>query len=572
MPVNLHISLYLSLVLLVFIGIQPADAQITRPSEQQVQIEKVFIEANKEKVLENYDDAAYLFEEVLKKDKTNHAAYFELAKINMIQKSFGKAKKNAQSAINNSPKNLFYHGLLAEIYDAEGDYDKAATVYESMTKINPDEIDFYFKRAEYNLEEKKFDQALKIYNEIEKKLGPTQQTTAAKYSIHMEQKKPVKAAAEIENLVNAFPRDPDYKLMLADHYEYSGEPEKAAEMYKEVLKVDPENDIANLALAQTLKASGNDTQYLQSLQEIFSNPDINIDVKIKELVPFTEKVGNTTDEAFKKEAISLAETLTKTHDDAKAFSIYGDMLNYADRPNDALTQYKKAIALNKNVFSLWEQILFINNALGQNDELLKNSEDAMDIFPNQAIAYFFNGVANSRKGDHEEAIDVLRQAAMMSGKNVPLKEQIFIQLGTEYHNLKKSDQSDEFFDKALQLNDSNPLTLNNYSYFLSVRGEKLEKAQAMIEKALKAEPNQPNYLDTYGWVLYKQKKYKDAKKWIKKAIDNGGHKSPDILENYGDTLFQLNEVNGAVEYWQKALDAGGSDELKGKISSRKIVK
>lgn len=572
MPANIHNHTFLSIFIVLFIS-TTVFAQIDRPTEQRVQIEKVFIEANKEKVLENFDDAAYLFEEVLKKDKGNHAAYFELAKINLIQKNYNKAIKNSQEAIRNSPDNLFYHGLLAEIYDKEGDYEKAAGVYESMTKINPDEIDFYFKRAEYYQQEKKYDQALKIYNEIEKKLGPTQQTTAAKYSIHMEQKKPSKAAAEIENLAKSFPRNADYRLMLADHYEYAGEKEKATEAYKEVLKLDPENDIANLALAQSFKASGDDTQYLKSLQEIFSNPEIDIDVKIQELVPYTEKVGSSNDEAFKKEAIGLAETLTKTHSsEAKAFSIYGDMLNYADQPKAAIVQYKKAISLNSNVFSLWEQILFINNALGQNDELLKNSGEAIDLFPNQAIAYFFNGVANSRKGDHNEAVDVLQQAAIMSGRNIPLKEQIFIQLGTEYHNLEKSEKSDEFFEKALKINDSNPLTLNNYSYFLSTRGDKLDQAQEMIELALKAEPNQPNYLDTYGWVLYKQKKYKEAQKQIKKALDNGGDKSPDILENYGDTLFQLNQVDRAVEFWQKALDAGGNERLKTKISNRKIVK
>jgi len=572
MLVNIHIHTFLSLCI-VAITLTAVNAQVNRPTEQRVQIEKVFIEANKEKVLENYDDAAYLFEEVLKKDKENHAAYFELAKINIIQKNYNKAEKNILVAINYSPENLFYNGLLAEIYDIEGDYEKAGEVYENMTKINPDEIDFYFKRAMYYQEEKKYDQALKVYNEIDKKIGPTQQTTAEKYTIHMEQNKPAKAAAEIEKLVNTFPRNSDFRLMLADHYEYSGESEKATEQYKEVLKIDPKNDIANLAMAQSLKGGGNETQYLQSLQEIFSNPEINIDVKIEELAPYIQKIGDSKDDAFRNEALGLAETLTKTHDnEAKAFSIYGDMLNFVDKPKEALVQYKKAISLNSNVFTIWEQILFINNALGQNDELLKNSNEAIDLFPNQAIAYFFNGVANSRKGDHNEAIAVLQQAALMSGKNAFLKEQIFIQLGTEYHNTNKSAKSDEFFDKALKINDSNPLTLNNYSYFLSERGEQLDKAQNMIEKALKAEPNQPNYLDTYGWVLYRQDKFKEAKKWIQKALDNGGSKSPGILENFGDTLFQLNDVDAAVQYWQKALDAGGDDSLKSKISNRKIVK
>lgn len=549
---------------------QTADS---RPSEKEVQTQKLFIEANKEKVLGNLSDAAYLFGEVLKKDGANHAAYYELAKINVLQQTYGKAKKNALAAIDLSQDNLWYNSLLAEIYDLDGNYKAAAEVYQNMSKIAPDEISFYFSQAEAYMKDGKTDQAVKAYNEIETKIGATQETVSAKYSIYMEQNKPTKAAQEIERLVKTYPKNTEFRLMLAEHYEHVGDKDKAVATYKEILAINPDEPIANLAMAESYHSKGDNSNYLHSLKGIFGNPDVNIDVKIQEIVPYIDLVGKTDDPELVKQATALTEVLTTTHkEDAKAFAVHGDMLNHADQPEAALKQYQKAVEINSNVFTVWEQILFINSSLGQTDELLKNSSKVMDIFPNQPMPYFFNGMANSQNKKHEEAVDAFEQAALMSGKNVALKEQVLIQLGGEFHRLNQSKKSNEAFDKALELNEKNPLTLNNYSYYLAERGEDLGKAEKMSEQAVALKPESISYMDTYGWVMYKQKKYKEAKKWIGKALEGGGRDNPTILENYGDTLYQLQEVEEAVKYWQMAVTSGAtSEKLNKKIATRKLV-
>ena len=50
-------------------------------SEEEVNTEKIFIEASQEKILGNYENAVDLYNEVLKRDKDNHAAAYELARM-----------------------------------------------------------------------------------------------------------------------------------------------------------------------------------------------------------------------------------------------------------------------------------------------------------------------------------------------------------------------------------------------------------------------------------------------------------------------------------------------------------
>ncbi len=572
---NILNNKYLLLLVFCVLNIQVffAQAPDNRPTEKEVQTQKLFIEANKEKVLGNLDDAAYLFGEVIKKDKENNAAFYELSKIYMIQESFGKAKKNIQEAIALAPDNLWYNSLLGEVLEMNRDYKGAAEVYGKMAEIDPEEVGFLFQQAEMYRMDGKGDLAIKTFNQIESQTGVSRETTAAKYSVYMESNKPAKAALEIEKLIKANPTDTDFRLMLAEHYEAAGEKEKASTVYKEILKINPEDPLANLAMAETYQSKGDNTNYLHSLKGIFNNPEVNIDIKIQEIVPYIDMVGKSKDEAFIKEAVALTSLLTEAHEDeAKAFAVHGDMLNHANRPKAALAEYKKAVELNSSVFTVWEQILYINSALEQSDELIENSEMVMDLFPNQPLPYLFNGMANSQKGNHEDAVATFQQAAMMAGKNQQLKEQCYIQMGSSYHSLNKPEKSNEAFEKALIINDKNPLTLNNFSFFLAERGDRLDDAKRMAEQAITLEPKSASFLDTYGWVFYKLKNYKDAKKWIGKSLEEGGDKSPGILENYGDTLFQLNEIEEAVKYWQMAQQAGGtSAKLVKKIAARKIV-
>ena len=58
------------------------DAQSQKTyTEEEVYTEKIFIEASREKILVIYETSVVLYTEVLKLEKYNHAAAYELARI-----------------------------------------------------------------------------------------------------------------------------------------------------------------------------------------------------------------------------------------------------------------------------------------------------------------------------------------------------------------------------------------------------------------------------------------------------------------------------------------------------------
>ena len=201
-----------------------------------------------------------------------------------------------------------------------------------------------------------------------------------------------------------------------------------------------------------------------------------------------------------------------------------------------------------------------------------SSAAVLPVWPPQisATLYYFNGYAHLRKKHYREAATSLEQSRKLSTGNIQLIGEINGMLGDTYNGLKDYPKSDRAYEDALAFNPSNDYVLNNYSYYLALRKENLEKAEKMSSQLVKEHPDNANYLDTYAWVLYAREKYRDAKKAMERAIETGGAGAAHF-EHYGDILFRLGQTDEAVTQWKKARGLQTTNAaLDRKISNRSI--
>ncbi len=548
-------------------------AQPKQLSEQEIKAQEIFIEANKEKILGNYDEALKLYKEVLNKNKKNHAAMFEIAQMEMGVKNEENAFSQIEAALKLAPDQVWYNKFYVSLLEKRSRYDEAAKVYERLSELYPNEEEYYFEQAYFYATSNQHQKAIDAFDKLENLAGVNEEISIRKHRLFLSLNQPENAAKELAKLSEANPRNTKYRIMLAELYEQLDQKDQASKVYKEVLAIDPDNIQAKKAAGGNFKKSGNHSEYLQSLTSSFQNPEVNIDMKVKEMIEYIEIVHQTNDETLKKQATQLTQIVTEVHPkEAKAYSLHGDMLYNTGNPKEALAQYKKAIGLKKNIYTLWQQSFMIMAELRAHDELIDFSEQAMDYFPNQPSVYFFNGLANGQKNNHKEALNMFDEAFLMAGKNNMLKGDILVQKAQQYHGLKQYTNADKSLNDALEINPNNLQAQNTYAYLLAQRNEQLDKAEEMAKSINNKVPNQPVYQHTMALVLYKKKAYKDAKKWMEKSIASGGNNSPEILEHFGDVLYKLNEVDQAVSKWQEALDKGGDlNTLQKKITSRKLV-
>jgi len=255
----------------------------------------------------------------------------------------------------------------------------------------------------------------------------------------------------------------------------------------------------------------------------------------------------------KKQALELSEILKQTHpDEVMSETFHATMLYENGEYEEARIIFKEIIAENSGNYPFWEQLLFCDLYLEDYSQLTQDAEDAIDFFPSYPLPYFFAGIGNFQEKDFVKAQAYLEAGIDFVVNNNALLEQFYSTLGDTYNELENFEASYSAYDKVLSLNPENTIVLNNYSYYLSLRSEKLDKAEQMAGKAVEMDPYNSNNLDTYAWVLYKMEKYEDALEWIKKALGNGGGDSGVVLEHYGDILYKLGKTDEALEFWIKA--------------------
>ncbi len=538
--------------------------------KERAKAERIFIEANKAKFLGDYQEALTLFAESARKDPQNHVAYYELAKHHYEVGQYETALSFSKKASDLDPSNKWYHQLYAEILASINKFKDAAKIYQHLAETHPNNYEYYLDWAFMLVKGRQYDDAIKIYNELEKNIGVNENITFQKQRIYLKLGKVDKAAQELEKLIKTFPAETRYYLVLADLLDVNNLPDRAFKVYERLVKVEPDNPHAYLALAEHYKKTGDRKMYMKNMEIAFRSPILDIDSKIKILFPYINSI--TKDSMKRDEAFRLSEILLEANpDEAKSFAMYGDFLYYDDKLARASEIYRQALKLDNSRFTIWRQLMTIQMEVEEYDSLLITADNAIEVFPNQTLIYFYQGVAHMQNKDYQKAVDAMERGVMIGSDNKILVGRIYSSLGDAFHSLNDHASSDSCYEESLQLDPGNEFVLNNYSYYLSERNMNLEKAFEMSQKSNEIQPDNASFQDTFGWILYKMKNFTEAERWIKKAMETSETDKPVLFDHHGDVLFQLGEKEKALEQWKKALKLGlESKTIQKKIADRKL--
>jgi tetratricopeptide (TPR) repeat protein len=539
-------------------------------STDSLVVQQIYFEALRKKTIEDQKGAAELFARVLQLDAGNDAAMYELASVRKNQNNQPEAQQLLEKAVAIKPNNEWYWVALADSYEKSNDILKLQRVFNELLRINPNKPDYYFDKASALFVEQKYEEALGVYAKLEEITGVNDDLVSNRQKIYLKQGNIDKAAAEMEQLIAANPNQIRYYLMLGEIYNSNKFPDKALNVLLRGEKVKPGDGMIHLALADTYRSQKNAEASFKQLEEAFAAPALDIDQKIRIILGYIPKFP---DPNAKASALELSRIATNVHpNDAKAQAIYGDMLGQNNRLKEAKEAYKKSVQLNSDIYVVHEQLVRLE--LGENaiDEAIKDGENALSLFPNQAWMNYLVAVAYLQKKNTTKALSYLKNTVALELDDKDLSAQSYAALGDCYHELKDNAKSDAAYDKSLTYNPDNSYTLNNYAYYLSIRGEQLEKAAQMSKHSIDLQPNTASFEDTYAWILFKLKRYADAKTWIEKALQHGNSQSAVQTEHYGDIMFYLGSTEAAVQNWKKAKEYGGkSPVLDRKINEKKYI-
>jgi Tfp pilus assembly protein PilF len=268
------------------------------------------------------------------------------------------------------------------------------------------------------------------------------------------------------------------------------------------------------------------------------------------------------DSLRRREALNIVQEIVKQHpENVNMLSFHGYVLAINNQRDAAAVQLKKAVALKPNEFSIWEQLLSNYTDRKDADSLIRWSEKAARLFPNQANVHFLKGVGHYNRKEFKSAINAISRAVdLVPEEKTEELSQMHTMLGDIYNTTKQYALSDSNYNAAMRFDPRNATLLNNYAYYLSVRNTRLEDAAKMSKESLKIRPGEPTFLDTYGWILYQQGKYKEALEYIQKAVDaNPNETDPTLWEHLGAVHYKLGNKDAAVAAWRRAKERGSEN-------------
>ncbi|MCF6169714.1 MAG: tetratricopeptide repeat protein [Bacteroidales bacterium] len=519
----------------------------------------LFMQALREKELNNPEKANELLDEAIEINPKDAASHYEKAKVLQLLGRNDEALEEASLAAGLDSSNKWYQVLYAKLSKLNENYDNYVAVYEQLVEDYPADLNFLQELAFAYYFTGDYEKAVWAFGAIEEKVGLNERLTTQKVQLYSRLGQPEKAVAEYERLIEENPDDPRYYALLAEFCTKNKMEDKAIWAYKKIVELNPDDPFVHISLAEFYKKKGDGQKAFEELKLGMANNKLLLKTKINLL--FSYYSGPLSD-GQKKQALELSGILKKTHpDEVMGESFHATMLYENEEYEAARTIFRDILKEDSGNYGFWEQLLFCDLYLEDYPQLSKDAEDAIDYFPSYPLPYFFAGIGNFQIKDFVKA-----QAFLESGKdfvvnNNALLEQFYSSLGDTYNELENYHASYAAYDKVLSMNPENAVVLNNYSYYLSLRSEQLEKAEKMAAKAVELDPYNQNNLDTFAWVLYKMQKFEEALEWIKKAYNNGGESSGVVLEHYGDILYRLGETEKAMGFWLRAKQKADHSEL-----------
>ena len=445
-----------------------------RMTEYENETVRTFMDAGRERILQNYEQAVVLYKEVLKKDRKNPAAAYELARVYDVLDKNDEALDLITKAVSWDGENIWYRLFLADMYDKLGRYKDGIKTLEVLVAKHPKDAYYYNQLTYFYTKANQPAKAIEVLNKLESIEGLSEEIVRKKHTLYIGIGDNDKAAQELEKLVKFYPDEVSYAYLLAGFYTQINQVDKAKQVYHQILQRFPDEGKAKLALANIEKSKGGDSSSLVStLSSVFEDPETHIDTKIKAILPLVEKVDMKSDPKFLADMLHLADILTKVHpDEAKSFAVKGDILYNSGDSKAALTSYKKAIDLGAKVYPVWSQAMNIALQIGLIDDLMSISSKALDYFPNKPEAYFMNGIANSQKGNHKEALSIFQQVKLMTRKNPSFQAKALAYISSEYFFLNKKEKGMKFLKEAEALDGNNPAILEQLGDAFLIMGDK----------------------------------------------------------------------------------------------------
>lgn len=545
-------KLRVTILLFALLLVLPVVSQVISNSSRY---NAFFLEAICERAKGNSDAAFDLLRHCVEIDSTKSEAYYYLSQYYGALKQKDKAIACIEKAATLEPSNSTYQETLANAYINLHQYDKAAAVLESLYDKHRDRDDVLGVLIQLYEEQHEYESAIKTLTLLETVEGKSERLSYAKSNFYTQLGDKKAAIAEMKHLADQYPNDQNYRGLYANALFVNGQKKKALEIYDDILRIEPDNRNALMALLAYEKDEGDPDKADALTEKVLLSKNITSQDRI---LLMRQEIGQSEQEGGDSTRVLylFRKMLDQPQMDADIAILCATYMNLKQMPNDTISGVLEQV-LKVAPDNAAARLQLVSYAWQANDmnRIISLCQDARQYNPDEMAFYYYQGIAYYREGQLDQALNAFHNGiGVITQQSDPdIVSDFYAVMGDILHQKGNDKEAFAAYDSCLVWKDDNYGCLNNYAYYLSEKGIQLDKAEQMSYRVIKAEPKNATYLDTYAWILFKQGRYTEAKIYIDQTLQCDSDTSAVLLEHAGDIYYFAGEKERAVDFWQQAL-------------------
>ena len=413
-------------------------------------------------------------------------------KVNAHMKNHRAAIKDYQYVLARRTGTARERFRLAELYEAEGNPDRALKAYLAVADIYPDKSKPLAKMANIYLNRNQPKKAIGICNAFLKKMPGNLKIAMVKAHVLMTSRQYAQARRLLEHLTNTHPESEEpYLLLAAIALAHKHDTDKGIGFYQKAVQKNPDNPSGYIGLANAYENTGQFDQAEETYQRLIKFDPSNI-LALNNLAYLYARLDKKLDDALslamkaKKRAPNdpdIFDTLGLIHLKKGSLLLSRQYLEkaIAGEPNDAGTNFHFGVYHYR-----------------------QNDFSAARTYFEKAVALGLGKEETKALNDYERAMRAVEEEEEIAGA---------------YAEKGEPKEAITRYEKILQSIGFYTPVACKLSYLYADTGQNLDRAHDLAMKARAHRPEDPYLLDILGLIYLKKGSLFMAKRFFDEAVD-----------------------------------------------------
>jgi tetratricopeptide (TPR) repeat protein len=247
-------------------------------------------------------------------------------------------------------------------------------------------------------------------------------------------------------------------------------------------------------------------------------------------------------------ALSSLEALARTNPThVEANLLLARLYESRGRQPDAAARLEAVLAADPGRIDARYRLGQLYAQAGRLDEAMAAALELERLGPGKAEPALLKGRVLLEQRKPAAAVASLESAVRMR----PDLPEAHRWLGQAYQALNQTDRARTSYEKALALDASDVIALNNLAWILAEVRRMPAEALPFAKKAATIAPRSPEVLDTLGWIHYRLGAFAEAEKALSEAVERGPA-SATAHYHLGLTYQRLGKKSDAVSVLRRA--------------------